>query len=162
MSEPGRLVAWALATFHTVAFVLVALLVAFRSGSLTGSLASLNTVVGFAVFLLLWGVTRYTTGRALATSRSGLAGGKPLSRPYRWGALTGWFFLAGLVVAGAVAAPFVNPQAGAAGSAGVVAFGVIATPFALVLGAIVGMLFAAIDIVLIEVARAIAGLSAAG
>ena len=160
MSERDRLVAWSLATFHTVAFVVIALVLGFRSGGLAASLASLNTLVGFSAFVVLWASTRYTTARALTDG--GVTRRDPMPRAYRWAAINAWLFLATLVIAGAVAAPIVNPAGGIASALFVLAFGVIATPFALVIGAVVGSVFRAIDIALLAIARAIVDRCAIG
>ena len=73
----------------------------------------------------------------------------------RWGAVNAWLFLVILVVAGVLAVPFVTPAGGLATVVFVVAFGIIATPFALIIGAVVGAIFGAIDAVLMSVAASI-------
>ena len=153
MSARSPLAAWCLSTFHASAFVLVVLFALYHGGGLAGSLASLNTAVGFAAFIALWITTRFTTVRAVAASRTD---DEFVRRAFRWGAANGALFLLLLIGAAALAAPFVNPAGGVFGSLAVLAFGVIALPFALVIGALVGFLLGVVDVALLALSRAIA------
>ncbi len=157
MSDPAeRLVALALATFHASALVLALVLAIYLGGELGSFLAGLNTLAGFALFLLLWLTTAYATRSALAGrgwfKRSELDEAFVL-RGLRWGAVNGALFLAVLVVAGAVGTALATGNVGALLGLGLLA---IATPFALVIGAVVGIFFATVDTALLALARRIA------
>jgi hypothetical protein len=151
MSE--RLALWALATFHVVAFVVAALLLQFAGGGIAGVLAGLNTSAGFAAFVALWLTTRYTTTRAFAGRISEASTGL-LRLALRWGAVNGWLFLVLLLFGAAVTIPLSTPAG--ASPFFLLPFGVIATPFALIIGAAIGLFFGFVDLVLLEIARALA------
>lgn len=161
MSNDRALAAWALATFHATFFVLVFVLLLYSRGGFGATLASLNTFVGLALFIALWGTTLVTTRRALrgidplAASVDGL---RLSSQAIRWGAANGLAFLALLaipLIIGSIAAtpPGGNPFA-------VLGIALVASPFAAsvaaVFGALSGLTLSALDQVLIGLARRIA------
>lgn len=154
MNQDDGLTVWALATFHTVAFVLVVLFLGYRGGGLAGALGSLNTGIGFAAFGGLWLITRYTTRRAVAASKLGSGPAAFVPCALRWGAITAWSFLLLFVLAALVAAPFAVPGNGVP-NLSLFAFGVIGSPLALIIGALVGAVLGAIDSVAASVADAI-------
>src|SRR3989442_13197288 len=60
-----RFVTFAFGTFHTVIFIVSAVLVLHLSGALAGLLTGLNTLTGLALFAALWATTTWSTGRAI-------------------------------------------------------------------------------------------------
>ena len=163
-----QLIVWSFATFHASAFVLVAITFIYRGGGLGQALQGLNTAVGFALFLALWTTTVITTrsalhGLGLATP-SPIDGGKFVWRALRWGAINGITFfgaLAAVVVAGlilanvsqmtqSVAVPTALQTVAIAGL--YLFFGSI---FAFAIGAVVGVVFGGIDLILLGIAARI-------
>jgi|SRR2546422_4988632 len=64
-----RFVTFAFGTFHTVIFIVSAVLVLHLSGALAGLLTGLNTLTGLALFAALWATTTWSTGRAIRGGR---------------------------------------------------------------------------------------------
>ena len=158
MSEQ-RLVIWALATFHATLFVVAAVLFLYTRGGLGALLASLNTLVGLALFVALWVTTLFTTRRALAGMDllGDVDEGRLARRAFRWGAVNGMAFLVVLgvvLIVGSIAATPAGQN-----QLGVLPIAVIAAPFALVVSAAVGgaagAIFGVIDITLHALARGI-------
>ncbi|MGH2499182.1 MAG: hypothetical protein ACRDF0_03705 [Candidatus Limnocylindria bacterium] len=166
-SEPRGgepLAAWTLATFHAVGFVLVLLVLVYRTGALGEILQGLSTVTGLALFLALWATTCATTRRALAGGRWSRAAdggdvGALVRAGARWGAANGLLFLAALAIAQGVTALVARPSLDTLRFVvGLSAF--LATFGALVafgLGGIVGLALAALDVAALAVARRITG-----
>src|SRR5919198_2827061 len=102
MTSQRALVTWALATFHTTLFVLLAITVLYGQGRFGATLASLNTLLGLGLFVVLWTSTYLTTRRALA--KADLLTGdfdrvEFVRRALRYGAVNGVVFLAVLAAA---------------------------------------------------------------
>ena len=166
MSDRGeRLVVWAFATFHASAFALVILLVVYRGGGLGQALQGLNTAVGLGLFLALWSTTYVATRQALR----GLGIGRPLpvdanaltARAVRWGAVNGVMFLAvlALVIPGGFALTHLGDVLAAlrgptAVQSTLFVLGglVVASAVALVVGALIGLLFSGVDLFLLGIA----------
>jgi hypothetical protein len=141
------LTAWALASFHAALLVVAPLAVAHAIAPVTVGdlLDGLDTLVGVALFVVLWGSTWWSNRRYLAACDFGDASGT-LRAGTRWGAVTGLPLLGCVVVAVLVAT---NPTF----TALVVVAGGLAAPLA---GALVGTLFAALDLVVDRAAAALA------
>jgi hypothetical protein len=166
MNDRGeRLIAWAFATFHASAFVLVILLLVYRAGGLGQALQGLNTAVGLGLFLALWTTTFIATRQALR----GLGLGMPspvnadrlIGRATRWGALNGvvFLFVLALVIPGGYALTHLgdvfNALRGPTAIQSVLfVIGglIVASSVALVVGALIGLVFSGIDLVLLGVA----------
>jgi hypothetical protein len=152
-ADSERFVTFAFGTFHTVIFIVTAVLVLHLSGALVGLLTGLNTLTGLALFAALWATTTWSTGRAIR----GVGGpvlatrtpiGAVVTRAARSGALNGVLFLA----AAAVILALSTLLAGQGDSIGVFIFGgffvvLVGTLAGATIGAILGVLFAAIDLV---------------
>lgn len=162
------LVIWAFATFHAAAFVLVLLLLIYRGGGLGQALQGLNTAVGLGLFLALWTTTYVATRRALRglglDAPAQIDAGALTARALRWGALNGVMFLAvlALVVPGGYAithlSDLVQALRGptAVQSALFVLGGlVVSGTVALVVGALIGLLLAGVDLFLLGMAARI-------
>jgi hypothetical protein len=152
-----RLVIWALATFHAAAFVIAALLLLYPRGRFGDTLASLNTLLGFGLYIALWVTT-------VVTTRGALRGLDPLTasmgrefprRAIRWGAANGVAFLVmlavPLIVGSIAAAPAgANPLSS-------LPFVVVVAPIALsvaaAVGGLIGLALSLVDLLLIAAAR---------
>lgn len=142
--------AWCVGAFHAAAFVAALLALLYPFVPLGELLAGLETGVGLALYLGLWGVSWWTARRALVGSdlARGAAGsvGRVLGRGALWGGVAGVaFFVLGLVAvllrllaAGGVdaSAPLVVVLLAAVPAGAALAF---------LVGAVVGAAFAALD-----------------
>lgn len=156
---PPRLVVWAAGSLH--AALLVALLASalHLSGAAGDVLAGLGTLPGIAVYLYLWAVTTVATRRALRTAELGADG--RVGRPGRaavaaavWGAATGLAFLLGpLVVAGG----FVLVTSGPDVLVFLALVGLAGSVVAAVVGGLVGLAFAGLDLLLVRAAGSLVG-----
>jgi hypothetical protein len=96
------LLVWSIAAFQTSAFVLILISLLYRNGGLGSVLSQLDTLVGLAIFCVLWFCTWCATRRALRGrdwsifQEAGLSENL-LVRGMLWGAATGALFLCGLL-----------------------------------------------------------------
>lgn len=145
----SRTLALALGTFHASALMLVLVALVHRAGNLGPLLGNLSTLRGGALFLALWILATATAWRALEGSDPG-RGRVDLSamsgRGIVWGSVTGAVFAALLVAVTGFAPARLLPLVAAVFAAG-----------GFVVGALVGLAFAALDAGLLALARAIAG-----
>lgn len=139
------LLAWALASFHATLLLVVPLTLvhAVAPGVLGDLLADLDTLVGVALFVVLWGSTWWSNRRYLAASDADDVG-STLVTGAKWGSVTGLPLFGCLVLAVLVAT---NPA-----FAGLLA--VVGAVVAPLVGAVVGAVFAGVDLALDRVARA--------
>jgi hypothetical protein len=148
-----RFVTFTFGTFHTVIFIVSAVLVLHLSGALSGLLTGLNTLTGLALFAALWATTTWSTGRAfrgvggqVLATRTPI--GSVVRRAARSGALNGVLFLAAAAVILALSALLTGQGDSIGvfilGGFFVVLVGILAGA---TIGAILGVLFAAIDLV---------------
>jgi hypothetical protein len=148
-----RLVAVAFGTYHAVTFIVLAVLILHLTGALVGLLGSLNTLTGLALFAALWATTTWSTARAFRGVPISALGtdtsiGAVIVRAVRSGALNGMLFLgAAVVILGLTAL-----LTGQGPSILIFIYGALFfVPFSLLtsatVGAITGLLFAAIDLV---------------
>jgi len=153
------LVVWALASFHTA--TLTALLVGgvYLSGALGDLLGGLDTLVGLGLYLGLWATTWWTTRRAFAAI--GAAGREgPVSRSVllgtggKWAGVDGVLFL-WLLVGVATASSLSVGSVTVEGALYFLAFVGVASLLAFVVGAVVGLLFAALDLAAFRIAGAV-------
>lgn len=172
-SRSARLLVWGLSTFHTALFFAVFVAVLYLNGGLGNLLASLNTLIGSAVYALLWFTTWLTT-RGAWRALNWRAFDEPLDvlrllgTATIFGGVNGMLFLSCLaVVAIPVALAAVAVQAVQSGrpeqaaqlipASILLVFALaIAEGVAFVLGAFVGLLFAVVDGLLIAGAGKIA------
>jgi hypothetical protein len=159
---PDDLLVAALATFHTVALVVLGVLGLVAGGSVGDILSALSTELGFVLFLALWAVVAWTHRRlfrALSLAETPLRG---LVRPaLNWGALTGWLFFAFLflvVVGESLVSSLLGAGLGPLRDVVVVGGAVfgLGSVLSLVVGAAVGLVGAAVDrAVVLAVERAV-------
>src|SRR3979411_197903 len=93
-----RFLTFTFGTFHTVTFIVSAVLVLHLTGALVGLLTGLNTLTGLALLAALWATTTWSTGRAIrGVGGPVLATRTPIGaivrRAGRSGALNGVLFL---------------------------------------------------------------------
>jgi hypothetical protein len=145
---------FALTTLHTTLFVLLPLLLTFAvgdPGGLGDLLGGLETSIGLALFAYLWLVLWVTTRRAL-TAADPLTRRSALRAGFVWGAASGVGFVGGVLL---VAGGFVTVTTGNLAFFPVV-FG-LGSLVASVVGAVLGLLFAAADLMLLALTRRVAG-----
>lgn len=142
--DDDPLVVWALATFHTTLLVVVLVAALHVSGPLGDLLGGLSTIVGFALFLILWASTWWATGRTLAAvSTEETTTFEMVTTGGKWGGVNGVCFLWAILLVAVV--PAVGLERGALPAVALVA--AIGSVLALGIGGIVGVLFAAVDVV---------------
>ena len=151
------MIAWVLGTFHTAVLGIALVLLSYPGGSLGVTLAGLSTITGLALFLALWAITLFATGRA--TRGLDLLGGVTAGlhrRALRWGAVNGvlflWAFVAILALQQLATAPGTLQLQTVLIGVGFV--GGLGSLVALTFGAVVGLILASIDLAAIGIARA--------
>jgi len=158
--ERDRLIAWALGTFHAGVLLVTLILLLHVTGGLASLLGGLNTESGLALFAVLWVTTVWSTNRTLqGTLGPALQTDVPVYRLVGravWrGGINGAAFLvgAGLILA----IPIVLSGSRSAIYsllAGALVLGTFGLLGAFLLGCLVGLLFAGIDVLLLMAARA--------
>lgn len=145
--EDDPLLAWGLASFHAAALLVVPLWLAHLVAPVAVGdlLGGLDTRVGLGLYLVLWGTTWYSNRRYLAAGAFETPT-RTLKTGATWGAVTGLPLLGGVVLAVFFAT---NP---AFAALLLVAGGVVAP----LVGGVVGVVFAGVDIVLVRVAGRLA------
>jgi hypothetical protein len=149
--DPDSLLVAGLATFHTVALVVLGVVGLVVGGSVGDILSVLGTELGFVLFLALWGIVAWTHRRlfrAVSPAETPLRG---LIRPgLKWGAITGWLFFVVLflVVGGeSLVSALLGGSLSPAGDivvVGGVLFG-IGSVLSLLAGAVIGLVGAVVD-----------------
>ncbi|WP_276300648.1 hypothetical protein [Halorussus lipolyticus] len=148
------LVVWALASFHTAGLVALLVVALYLAGPLGDLLSGLDTVVGLALYLGLWAATWWTNRRAFRAIADAGDDAESVSASVvvgtggKWAGVDGVLFLWMLLLA----AVFPPSSVTLAGVAYFLAFGGIASLLAFVVGAIVGSLFALLDLALFRAA----------
>jgi hypothetical protein len=143
--------AWVVATFDLVALSLVVLLAAHTAGFLAGALSGFGTVPGLLVFGYLW--TLVVGGVRWVLSAGGLdafASKRRRTRLVRGvagGAFVGGAFVFGTVLVGGGVAAVADPELAVA----VLFVAGVGTPVAAVVGAVVGLVFTGVNLLLFRV-----------
>jgi hypothetical protein len=159
---------WALGTLHATLFVLAIVVSAFRAGGLDDLLGGLNTLLGLGLYGGLWMLTWWTTTRAVAgvdwRQVTAEDTGKLLLRGLRWGGATGVLVLLAVAVLLLANAMVGGIQGGGAGTDALVGIAVASTTglligslVAFVLGGVVGVAFALIDVAALLACRRLLG-----
>lgn len=154
-ADPVSLLAWCLATFHTALLVSLFVIGFYLVGAAGDVLRGLETAVGIVVYLYLWGVTWWTHRRWLDAHGVALITGRPDPRAVtvdalKWGGVTGLLFFVGVLVPSAVVLVASN---GFETIPLVVLATVVGTLLSFVVGAVVGMVFALLDLLLVRVSH---------
>lgn len=146
-SDP--LLAFVFATFHTALFTLVPVTLLHWTGALGDLLGGLSTTVGLALYALLWATTWWTNRRLLAATPFTRGAAWPvLKASVKWGGVTGSLFFVELVGVAVLQAAVVG-QLGPPELESVLFlafFATLATLVAFVVGALVGVVQAALDL----------------
>lgn len=154
--EPDALIAWSLGAFHAATLVAVLVALGHTAGALGDLLGGLNTVVGLALYLLLWGLSWGATRAVLARVPPAVIETGGTGAAVAWGALggagAGAAFLVGLVLV--AVAPAIL---GSGEPLAVVFILSIGATAAAVVGAAVGGLFALLDVALFRLAGRVGG-----
>lgn len=155
---------WSLATFRTVSFVLLVALALHLHGSLRARLASLNTLVGSGLFLLLWattlGATRFGRRCLKRAETDPHRDASRLEATIVAGAVNGVAIFAGLAIVFIVAAiPSVLAADTVAAPLGrlsaVIVFAAFGGCTALAIGGFVGLAYGLIEALLLGAADAL-------
>lgn len=162
--EAGPLLPLALSALHISLLVTIAVVMLHTGGGLADGFGGLNTVVGFLLFALVWGVTWQTTCHATA----GLRWREPpslsstMERGGYWGGVSGVIVVVALA---AVILVLTTLDAIVGGQftfdvavfAGIIGYLLLTSIVAFAVGGLLGALFAALDRALLGLARAIVG-----
>jgi hypothetical protein len=156
--ERNFLVVFALGTFHAAALIAALALVLYATGGLSPLLSSLNTVAGLALFSALWLTTVWSTNRTLrgafpVAPWTSVPLGVMIPRAAWRGGVNGVAFLACLGLILLVSSAF-NGDVGLIGL-GTLIFATVGAAGAFVIGLVVGLMFAAVDLALVTATRAI-------
>ena len=156
--ERNFLVVFALGTFHAAALIAALVLVLYATGGLAPLLSSLNTVAGLALFSALWLTTVWSTNRTLrgaftVAPWTSVPLGVMIPRAAWRGGVNGVAFLACLGLILLVSSAF-NGDVGLIGL-GTLIFATVGAAGAFVIGLVVGLMLAAVDLALVTATRAI-------
>ena len=160
-SKLDRSLWWALGTFHAALLITIAVLLLYLAEGLGSFLSGLSTVAGLALFGALWLSSVWSTRRAL---RGAVGPGLVLAVPFEslvgrgviQGGWTGLTFLAFLAIILGVPALVQRPNSGVLVLPLVLSvFGVAAAALAIVIGWLLGLVFALLDLLLLGAARAL-------
>jgi hypothetical protein len=151
-------VVFTLGTFHAAALIAALVVILYASGGLAPLLSSLSTIAGLALFSALWLTTVWSTGRTLRGALTvapwtSVPLGIMIPRAAWRGGVNGVVFLVCLGVILAISSAF-NGDVGVVGF-GALIFLTVGAAFAFVIGLVVGLLFAGLDLALVSATRAI-------
>ncbi|MDQ2745465.1 MAG: hypothetical protein M3Z66_24670 [Chloroflexota bacterium] len=153
----NRLFRWSLATFHAGLLVLLLVIVLYSFSDLAGALKNVGTIPGLAIYLALWTSTWWTTGKAArdVTPDGSLRVNELVRRGMIWGGVNGAIFVLVLLAY----LDGLGLSRGQPNAIEVVPFllieAAISTIPAFIIGAIVGLLFALLDLGLLGIAQRI-------
>ena len=158
--ERNRLVAFTLGTFHAAALIVALVLVLYATGALTSLLSSLNTVAGLALFGALWLTTVWSTHRTLdgavtIAPWTSVPLGAMMARAAWRGGINGVAFLVCLGLILLISSAFSGNVAVGVVALGFLIFATIGAAFAFVIGLVLGLVFACVDLALVSATRAI-------
>jgi hypothetical protein len=151
-------VVFTLGTFHAAALIAALVVILYASGGLAPLLSSLSTIAGLALFSALWLTTVWSTGRTLRGALTvapwtSVPLGIMIPRAAWRGGVNGVVFLVCLGVILAISSAF-NGDVGVVGF-GALIFLTVGAAFAFVIGLVLGLLFAGLDLALVSATRAI-------
>jgi hypothetical protein len=158
--ERNHLVVFTLGTFHAAALMAVLVVVLYANGALASLLSGLSTIAGLALFSALWLTTVWSTNRTLrgaftVAPWTSVPPDTLIARAAWRGGLNGVMFLACVGIIAAVSAAFNGDLALGVIGAGFLVFATVGAAAAFVIGFVVGLLFACIDLALVTATRAI-------
>lgn len=151
-TRPDPLAAWGLGTFHACLLVVLLVLLLYRAGRAGDLLGGTGTGPGLLLFVALWGLSGWTTWRALRGvmegSRLVVRRGVVVGRAAAWGGVAGALFLP-VLVAVLLLPPVVADGGVGPGLLLAVPFLLVAMGVAFVVGSLVGLLFGTLDVLLL-------------
>lgn len=156
--DRNLLVVFTLGTFHAAALIVGLVVILYASGGLASLLSSLSTIAGLALFSALWLTTVWSTGRTLRGALTvapwtSVPLGIMIPRAAWRGGVNGVAFLACLgLILGISSA--ISGDVGGLGL-GLLIFATIGAAFAFVIGLVLGLIFAGVDLALVSATRAI-------
>lgn len=158
--DRNLLVVFTLGTFHASVLIAVLVVVLYANGGLGSLLSGLSTITGLALFSALWATTVWSTNRTLrgaftVAPWTSVPPDTLIARAAWRGGVNGIIFLAcvGLIVG--ISAAFNGDLAFGVIGAGFLFFATVGAAVAFVIGFVVGLLFACIDLALVTATRAI-------
>jgi hypothetical protein len=158
--ERNLLVIFTLGTFHAAALVATLVVVLYARGGLASLLSGLSTIAGLALFIALWLTTVWSTNRTLrgaftVAPWTSVSPDSLIARAAWRGGVNGVMFLACVGLILAISAGFNGDLAIGVIGYGFVIFATVGAAVAFVIGFVVGLLFACIDLALVTATRAI-------
>ena len=169
-SRSDRLLVWGLAAFHTSLFGLILVILVLLFGDLGQALASLNTLAGLSIFGALWLTNWWCTRRVMrevdwTPAHRPVLEGRLLSSGMFWGGTNGVLFLLSLPLIALAGFGIEAINEGRLTDLGNLIFfaaiaAILGTVFAFPIGAVVGLIFAVIDSLLLRISVAVAAVGA--
>jgi hypothetical protein len=158
--ERNLLVVFTLGTFHAAVLIAVLVAVLYANGGLASLLSGLSTIAGLALFGALWLTTVWSTNRTLrgaftVAPWTSVPADTLIARAAWRGGVNGVLFLAFVGIIVAISAAFSGDLALGVIGAGFLIFATVGAAVAFVIGFVVGLLFACIDLALATATRAI-------
>jgi hypothetical protein len=161
--ELHRTLGLAMGTLNTCLLMLIIVVVAQIRGELAGLFGGLSTLLGLALFALLWGTTSYCTYRGWVetapSGNMGRIGSRYFGPSVVWGSISGVLFFGSLLVVYLVVSVSISLATGNPAAIPVIfIFGLFAMVFgclvACVVGMTLGVAFATIDVLLAKLVLA--------
>jgi hypothetical protein len=151
-------VVFTLGTFHAAVLIVALVVILYAGGGLAPLLSGLSTIAGLALFSALWLTTVWSTGRALrgaftVAPWSSVPLGVMIPRAAWRGGVNGVVFLGCLGIILAISSAF-NGDVGVVGLGALIVL-TVGAAFAFVIGLMLGLLFAGVDLALVRATRAI-------
>ena len=151
---------FALGTFHAAALIVALVLVLYATGALASLLSSLSTVAGLALFSALWLTTVWSTHGTLGDAftvapRTSVPLGTMIPRATWRGGINGVAFLVCLGLVLLISSALSGNVAFGVVGLGFLIFATVGAAFAFVIGLVLGLVFACIDLALVTATRAI-------
>ncbi|HXN04271.1 MAG TPA: hypothetical protein VN895_05505 [Candidatus Acidoferrum sp.] len=160
IGDRNLLVVFTLGTFHAAVLIVALVLVLYAAGGLASLLSGLSTIAGLALFIALWATTVWSTNRTLrgaftVAPRTSVPPDTLIARAAWRGGVNGIMFLACVGLILAISSAFNGDLAFGVIGAGFLVFATVGSAVAFVIGFVVGLLFACVDLALVSATRAI-------
>jgi hypothetical protein len=160
MAERNQLVVFALGTFHAAVLIVALVLVLYAAGGLASLLSGLSTIAGLALFIALWATTVWSTNRTLrgaftVAPWTAVPPDTLIARAAWRGGVNGIMFLTCVGLILAISSAFNGDLAFGVIGVGLLVFATVGAAVAFIIGFVVGLLFACVDLALVTATRAI-------
>jgi hypothetical protein len=158
--ERELLVVFTLGTFHAAVLIAALVLVLYANGALASLLAGLSTVAGLSLFGALWAITVWSTSRTLRGAFTvppwtSVPADTLIARAAWRGGVNGILFLGCTGVVLAISSALNGDLSGGTIGAGFLVFATVGAAAAFVIGFLVGLMFAGVDLALLRATNAI-------